>query len=214
MKIISETENKYNAFKERVIRLDALRTEKEEELAVVISRCSSVEKDLYTLTEARVLLEKCNIVSRDFVRAEVEQLVTQSLRSILDNPFIKFEIEFVEKRNQTEALFSLAIEGDEEQIGGDIISTYGGGVVDIISVSLRVIMMQLLKLEGPLILDEPGKNIAPQYVSNFGKFLTEVSKAFNRQIIMITHNDTLASCANNIIRVEQKNGVSKVEKVE
>lgn len=214
MSSIEEIEVKYEAFKEHVIRLDALRQEKEEELIVISSKCDNLEKSFDTLSEARILLEKCNIVSRDFVRDEVELLVTRSLRSILDNPRITFKIEFIEKRNQTEAQFSLSVEGEDEQIGGDIISTYGGGVVDIISVSLRVILMQLLKLEGPLILDEPGKNIAPQYISNFGKFLMGISKSFDRQIIMITHNNTLASCANNIINVSQKNGVSKVEKLE
>ena len=207
---IVEIEKKYAEFKEGVIKLEALRKEKESDLRLKTKEHSKQTKSCTDLTNARILLEKCNIISRDFVRAEVEQLVTQSLRSIFDNPLIKFEIEFVEKRNQTEAEFSLAVEGEESQVSGDIISTYGGGIVDIISISLRVILMQLLKLEGPLILDEPGKNISSQFINNFGKFLTDISKAFNRQIIMITHNNTLANCANNTIEVEQKNGVSKI----
>ena len=70
--------------------------------------------------------------------------------------------------------------------------------------------MQLMKVKGPLILDEPGKNISAQFISAFGKFLTEVSNTFDRQIVMITHNSKLVEFANNIIEVYQTNGVSHI----
>ena len=210
MKKIQETETKYNEFKDNITRLKILREEKEEELGNKQTECQTIEKTRDDLTAARTLLEHCNIASRDYIRSEVEQLVTQSLRAIFDDPLVKFNIDFVEKRNQTEAIFYLTSEGDDARVEGDIIATYGGGIVDIISISLRIIIMELLKLKGPLILDEPGKNISAQYISNFGKFLAGVSKSFDRQIIMITHNSTLANCADNIIEVDQKNGVSRI----
>jgi len=207
---IPEIEKKYTEFKESVIRLNALREEKEELLQSKQKEYSKLEKTHADLAQAHSLLAQCNIVSRDFIKTEVEGLVTQGLRAIYEDPLIKFNIEFIEKRNQTEAIFYLTIEGDDARIESDIIFTYGGGIVDIISVSLRVIFMQLLKLEGPLILDEPGKNIAHMYISNFGKFLADVSTAFDRQIVIVTHNNALLNYANSIIDVEQKSGVSKV----
>lgn len=210
MKKIQETERKYNKFKDNVIRLKVLREEKEEELQTKQSECCAIEKTRDNLMCARTLLEHCNITSRNYIKVEVEQLVTQGLRSIFGDNLIKFNIEFVEKRNQTEALFYLTSEGNDSRVGGDIISAYGGGIVDIISINLRIIIMELLKLKGPLILDEPGKNISFQYIGNFGKFLVDISAAFDRQIIIITHNSALANCANNIIEVDQKNGISRV----
>jgi len=208
---LKEVERRYTKFKESTLKLKSLREEKEENLENRRKLYKEIEKVANDLNRARILLEESNIASREFIQSEVEQLVTQGLRTIFGNPLIKFNIEFVEKRNQTEANFYLTSESDEEsRVEGEITFSYGGGVVDIISISLRIILMQLLKLEGPIILDEPGKNISVQYVDKFAKFLTDVSSSFDRQIIMVTHNATLANCANNIINVEQKNGVSEV----
>lgn len=209
MSKILKIEKKYNEFKDNVIRLKALREDKEEEFQKIKDECGVIAETQDNLISARILLEQCNISSRDYIKGEVEQLITKGLRTIFEDPLIKFNIEFVEKRNQTEALFYLTSEGDEARIEGDIISTYGGGLVDIISITLRIIIMELLKLEGPLILDEPGKNISSQYIGNFGKFLINISTAFARQIIMITHNSALSNCADNKIEVTQKNGISK-----
>lgn len=201
-------ERKYSEFKDHITELKILKEEKETSLKECSLTCKAIESSKEDLVNARELLEECNILSRDFIKEEVEELVTQGLCEIFEDPYIEFNINFVEKRNQTEALFYLTTKKDDQLIKGDIISTYGGGIVDVISISLRIIIMQLLRLEGPLILDEPGKNISSQYIGNFGKFLIDVSKAFDRQIIMVTHNRVLADCANNIIKVEQKNGIS------
>ena len=175
-----------------------------------VIECAEVTKSNKTLTGALYLLEQCNLSARSFVKTEVEQLVTQGLRSIFEDDTILFNIEFVTKRNQIEAEFTLSREDAKTHIQGEILSTYGGGVVDVISISLRIIIMQLMKIKGPLILDEPGKNISAQFISAFGKFLTEVSNTFNRQIIMITHNSKLVEFANNTIDVYQTAGVSHV----
>lgn len=210
---LSQIEKKYNRFKEDVIKLKALREEKEEELTRQQTVYQEIQKKIDKLVQVRNLLENSNIASREYIKTEIEQLVTQGLRTIFDDSRVMFNIDFVEKRNQTEAIFYLSLEGEDDHIESEIISSYGGGVVDIISISLRIILMQLLKLEGPLILDEPGKNISIHYIDRFAKFLVEGSKAFDRQIIMVTHNSTLANCADNKLYVDQKGGVSLVRRL-
>jgi len=207
---IQTIEDKYTTFKESVLKLKALRDEKEEELQEKLIEYDTLTLIKTNMLNARDLLEQCNITSREFIKDEVEQLVTKGLRAVFDDPLVQFNIEFVEKRNQTEALFHLTTEGDDTKISGDIITTYGGGVVDIISISLRIITMELLGIQGPFILDEPGKNISANYIENFSKFLAGISKAFNRQIIMITHNNTLTNYSDNLIKVTQQNGISKI----
>ena len=84
------------------------------------------------------------------------------------------------------------------------------GIADIISFALKIITLELLKIPGPLILDEPGKNISEHYIDNFGKFVAQVSQTFKRQVIMVTHNSRLVQFAPNVIEVTQTNGKSKV----
>lgn len=209
-KQLTQIQNRLDDFKLKLVKEDTRKEEYTLQLDEKVRECEKLEGDNKVLTGALYLLEQCNIAARDFVKVEVEQLVTQGLRSIFEDATIQFNIDFVTKRNQIEAEFTLSREEDKTRIQGDILSTYGGGIVDVISISLRIIIMQLMKIKGPLILDEPGKNISAQFISAFGKFLTEVSNTFDRQIIMITHNNKLVEFANNMIEVYQINGVSHI----
>ena len=207
-KQLTQVQEHLNDFKEGLVKEDTIKAGHIAQLDEMSRECKALEETNKVLTSVLLLLEQCNIAARDFVKVEVEQLVTQGLRSIFEDDTIQFNIDFITKRNQIEAEFTLSREEDKTRIQGDILSTYGGGVVDVISISLRIIIMQLMKVKGPLILDEPGKNISAQFISAFGKFLTEVSNTFDRQIVMITHNSKLVEFANNIIEVYQTNGVS------
>jgi len=204
----TQVKNKLDTFKDQLIRLKTLQQDKQKRLNEKITEYNKIQTKIETLGPVKELLEQSNIVSREFIRDEVKKLVTQGLQFIFDDPTIEFDIEFVSKRNQIEAEFSLS--RDSKQLTGELLFTHGGGIADIISTALRVVTMQLLKIKGPLILDEPGKFISAQYVANFGKFLTKISETFERQLILVTHNETLAQFATTAIRVEQVNGVSKV----
>jgi len=209
-KYLTQVKEKLDSFNLTLIKEDARKDELTAQLERNTKECERLERDNKILVEALHLLEQCNVVSRDYVKTEVEQLVTQSLRSIFGDATIQFDINFVTKRNQTEAEFTLSHKEDKTHIQGDILYSYGGGVADIISISLRIIIMQMMKIKGPLILDEPGKYVSAQYINAFGKFLIESSNAFDRQIIMVTHNDKLAALASNTIEVYQINRVSQV----
>lgn len=208
--MIDLIQKRLTTFRDHLIREQTRQEEAQKQLEELVIECKSLEQQQQIFQKVLTLLEQSNIVSRDFVKTEVEKLVTQGLRAIFADPNIEFKIDFVTKRNQTEADFVI-IKGEKEQISGDILYTSGGGLVDIISISLRMIIMQLLKVKGPLLLDEPGKFISAQYIENFGRFLTQISKTFNRQIIMITHNEKLASFADNLLKVSQSNGIAKVK---
>ncbi len=206
-----QVQKRLEDFKLKLVKEDTRKEEWILQLNEKIKEYTEIEKVNTVLTGALYLLEQCNIAARDFVKVEVEQLVTQGLRSIFEDDTIQFNIDFVMKRNQIEAEFTLSREEDKVRIQGDILSSYGGGIVDVISISLRIIIMQLMKVKGPLILDEPGKMISARFISAFGKFLTEVSNTFDRQIIMITHNSKLVEFANNTIEVYQTRGVSHIK---
>ena len=91
----------------------------------------------------------------------------------------------------------------------------GGGVVDIVSLALRIAILQTHKpkIQGPLILDEPAKHVSDEYIFNVADFLKQTSELFNRQIIMVTHNNHLAAIGNNSYRVDIKDSQSTVIKI-
>lgn len=167
------------------------------------------------LTKVILLFQKTATYAREQSKRQVEDLVTRCLQFIFETD-IEFLIELSEKRLVPNAEFYVRSNYDE---GYSIITKpeleRGGGVVDIISIALRIAFIQLHKpvLQGPIILDEPGKHVSEDYIFNLGDFLSKSSSLFKRQIIMVTHNAHLAQICDKSYSVDIKNGVSCVEEI-
>lgn len=205
-----ELQRKVKDFVLSVERTKAIHGEKRQQLDSKVLRRQTLVADMDELKDVGLLLEKCNITARQTIKNEVESLVTGALQSVFEDPTITFNIEFTSRRNQVEADFFLSFVDRGKKIEGDITETYGGGVVDVIALSLRLILMELLKVDGPILLDEPGRFVSVEYVENFGKFLHSICKKFDRQIILITHNSKLAEFADKKIKVGIRGGKSWV----
>ena len=167
------------------------------------------------LTKVILLFQKTATYAREQSKRQIEDLVTRCLQFIFETD-IEFLIELSEKRSVPNAEFYVRSNYDE---GYSIITKpeleRGGGVVDIISIALRIAFIQLHKpvLQGPIILDEPGKHVSEDYIFNLGDFLSKSSSLFKRQIIMVTHNAHLAQICDKSYSVDIKNGVSCVEEI-
>lgn len=167
------------------------------------------------LTKVILLFQKTATYAREQSKRQIEDLVTRCLQFIFETD-IEFLIELSEKRSVPNAEFYVRSNYDE---GYSIITKpeleRGGGVVDIISIALRIAFIQLHTpvLQGPIILDEPGKHVSEDYIFNLGDFLSKSSSLFKRQIIMVTHNAHLAQICDKSYSVDIKNGVSCVEEI-
>jgi len=167
--------------------------------------------NLDVLEQVRILLQKVSEYAREQSRQQIESLVTNCLQFIFDTN-IEFRIEIEEVRGRPEAEFYVI-----SNINGEVIKTKpqdarGGGVIDIISLAIRIAMLQCCSIEinGPLILDEPAKHVSEDYITQVAEFLKQVSNMFGMQVIMVTHNRHLSEIANKWYRVEMVDGVSHV----
>lgn len=188
---------------------------KKEEIETQYSRLQDqLQKALYNidiLEQVRALLQRTSDFAREQSRKKIESLVTSCLQYIFDSS-IEFKIEMNEVRGRTEAEFYVI-----SMFNGEIIKTKpqearGGGVVDIISIAIRLAMLQCSSLEinGPIILDEPAKHVSDEYITQVAEFLKQVSEMFGRQVIMVTHDKHLSEIANKAFKVELKDNRSIV----
>lgn len=166
-----------------------------------------------TLEKVLILFQKTGQYAREQGKIQIENLATRSLRYIFDRDY-KFEIEISEKRNASSADFFVVEENENGRVKTNPEISKGGGIVDIVSLALRLSFLENSnpQIHGPLILDEPAKHVSDEYIFDIGDFLLQFSSQMNRQIIMITHNQHLASLSDNIYRVSQDNGISVIEK--
>ena len=88
----------------------------------------------------------------------------------------------------------------------------GGGAVDVASFALRIASWSLSQPEisKTIILDEPMRFLSANYQEKASTMLKEVSQQLGIQFIIVTHETTLTSYADNVFEVGIKKGVSKV----
>lgn len=155
------------------------------------------------------LLQQTSEQARAHARERIERLVTNALQSVF-GPEYAFVIELTEKAGRPEAEFYVVSTIGGEQVRARPQEARGGGVVDVVSLALRVAMLETYRprLEGPLVLDEPAKHVSDEYIQPVAAFLKTVSTVFDRQIIMVTHSAHLAQTADVAYQVILKDGKS------
>jgi DNA repair ATPase RecN len=177
---------------------------------------------LKDLNEEQDILEKVISVfqmtsqfARDQAKNQIEALVTKCLQYIFDSS-VEFQIELDELRNKASAELYVVNNTKDFFLKTKPEQSRGGGVVDIVSLALRISFLQTHKppISGPLILDEPAKHVSEEYIHNVGDFLKQTSEIFNRQVIMVTHNSHLAALSNSAYRVEYSGNTSIVTPIE
>lgn len=189
---VKQMEDEYNI---RLAEKNLLEKQKEEELQKIKD-----QMDLKLHKEKiQTLLVKTADEAREVGRKRIEKLVTRALQSVF-GPDFSFKIELDESGGKPTASFYVCSVGENgEIIQNEPQNSRGGGINDIIAIALQVATLVVYnepKIQGPIILDEPGKHVSEEYVVKFGEFLDFISKTFNRQIIMVTHQPHLAATAN------------------
>lgn len=168
--------------------------------------------DVDVLEKVIILFQKSAEYAREQAKIRIETLTTNSLQYIFKSDY-KFEVDIKDQRNAANAEFYIVEENENGIVKTKPEISNGGGIVDIVSLALRLAFMENAdpRINGPLILDEPAKHVSEEFTFDIGDYLIEFSKSTGRQIIMITHNPHLAALSDNIYKVSQVDGISVLE---
>ncbi len=165
------------------------------------------------LEQVIVLLKETSDHAREQARQTIAGLVTHSLRGVF-GPDFGFRIELKDTAGRPQADFLVTSRQGE---GGELLETRpeesrGGGVVDVVSLGLRIAMLETHRpaLDGPLVLDEPAKHVSDEFIQAVALFLKEVATQRGRQVLMVTHSQHLAGTADRGFLVVRRDGVSQV----
>jgi DNA repair exonuclease SbcCD ATPase subunit len=179
----------------------------QQELDKTNKELSLSEEQYQNLIKARfVIAEVAKQTQGKFV-SYVESMGTLAVKSVFDRDF-KFLINFELKRNKSECTLMIQ-EGDQEPF---IPSTeLGGGVLDVISFALRIILWSLQnpRTRNTILLDEPFRFLG-DLTPLAGTMLRELSRKMNLQFIITTHSPELAEFADRSWNVTLENGTSVV----
>ena len=181
------------------------------DLIKVGKELAGLEGRLRTNERAREIVNAVLQATQTEVVGLINELTSLALSAVF-GPEYSFELQFEVKRNQSEAVPWIVVDGVKHSPRDEV----GGGVLDMVSLALR---LSLWAISSPrsapvFVLDEPGKFLSADKQDAFGRLLKEVSEMLRVQFIVVSHSEGIIEQADKAFRVTQTDGLSAVEEVE
>ena len=134
------------------------------------------------------------------IKYHIEDIVQLAIDACFPNKY-KFKLEFVLKRNKTEA--NLNFYENDRVINP--MGASGGGLVNLACFAIRIAAWSLSRTKPIILLDEPFSNLSDDLQPKAGEILKELSTKLGFQIIMITHRQqTMIEAADRVFEVKLK----------
>ncbi len=215
MNSIEIIENNFFKLYQTVERKIGERERIKKEISEKESELKKIEKERDILKKSSEILKNAYEKVRKNTIEGIESLVNKALQKIFDDLIFKIELE--DERNKKVAKPLIKKITQDFEFEGDPLNTSGGTVSQIISLALRISILEKSlnpRFEGPLILDEPLTFLDEGSKRKIGDFIKSISEYLKRQIILITHDRILMEIGDKIFYVTQEEGESKVQEIE
>jgi len=147
------------------------------------------EEDVLQGVEKALLRISTQVIARSTQR--VDKLVTLGLRAVFHDQDLSFRVEVRRYRGKTGAKLTLRENGKLAPLD----DSYGGGVLAVIGVLLRVALVDAFKLRRVLLLDETLTHLSIQYHERASALLRKLCSDLNFQVLMVTHASAFARYA-------------------
>ncbi len=178
-------------------------------------RIKELEDEKAQLVKAVGLIDRCiQIISANGI-GKIESIVSDGLRRVFNDSTLTL---VVEKKSQARGnVYRLLVQKD----GGepyDPMNSYGGGVVNVIALLLRLILIKRFKLAKLIVLDEQFNNVSAEYLPTVSALLKTLTDKHGYTILAVTHQPILADAADSVYQVIVETGkppaLHKVEGLE
>lgn len=149
----------------------------------------SAETDLLDKVEAVLQLVSSKVLGQS--TSTIDQLVTAGLKIVFHDQSLTFKTTVDKFRGKTSVRFELFENGET----APLTEAYGGGVLVVVGVLLRVVTIMILNQRRFLLLDESLSHLSDSYVPYAAKLLKKLCQDLNFSILMISHNIDFANKA-------------------
>lgn len=193
--------NKVMVFKGRLEAARDTLTKQQQALAEVNAAISDAE-------DFRAIVLQVASETQNQLILRFETIVQSALDAIFPDEYL-FKMEFVQRRGRTEVDIWL----DRNGTRMDPLDSNGGGVVDVLSIALRICCLTLSKMDRVLILDEPFKHLRGDARDKLGGLLSILSDKLGIQVLMVA--DVAGAITNGrVFQVVKHDSVSYVKEKE
>ncbi len=177
--------------------------------------------EIHRLSDEEELLDLVAGLFRTLIDREVttgvqavERLQTEGLQAVFPDQNLKVRANVDVQRGKVSVdLLTQQVLPSGESIEGLSTDSFGGSVLTVQSILLRIIVMLRRGLRPILLLDEALPAFDENYIGNFASFLTVLCQKLNIDILVITHNQALFEAATHSYRIVKKGDEGWFERV-
>lgn len=166
---------------------------------------------LQTAEAVRVFFTVLSDAQRKELEQRVESLVDYGVQVVF-GPTYRFKVTSEMRGKAVRTEFWLV----ENGLQLPLLEATGGGVGDVVSFLLRVVILCLARpsQRRVLVLDEPFKFVSASHFQTLAGLLRELSDSLGLQLIMVTHKPELLDAAMTIVRVHktEAGSVAQIER--
>jgi len=160
------------------------------------------------IDEVDALIQLTAQETQNTLRYHIEDLVQSALDSCFPDMY-DFLVDFVIKRGKTEAdMYLLDNLNGKQKVKPT--ESNGGGLVDLVAFSLRLVSWSLSQTAPIILLDEPFKWLSVDLRPLAGEMMRALSEKLGLQIIMVTHDEAMIDISDRVFKVTKRKGVSNV----
>lgn len=195
-------------FRQRLERAKGQQASAIQNLENAEERMDDAEVEVACCEEALSITRHVAQETQQQLEFQISELVSLAMFSVFDSPY-EFELEFVQRRNRTEADIWFSRGGHRVAP----IDASGGGAVDVAAFALRIALWNLaVPRTAPVIMqDEPLKWLKGGDLPEKGaEMMKELSSRVGLQMINISHIPDQIEGADLRVEVKMKNKVSQV----
>lgn len=159
-------------------------------------KITQLEEDKKQLVKAIGIIDRViTIISANGI-GKIESIVSGGLQLAFPQPY-----EFVIEKKEGARGNSYRLLIRKGKITGPLMSTFGGGVVNVTAFLLRVIMIKRFKLAKFLAVDESFNNVSEHFLPQVSAMMTKLCHDHGFNILAVSHQPILASAADIVYEV-------------
>ncbi len=197
-------ENSIKSMEEEVSSLKGKVSILEDQDIETTKKLSSLKELQLTNLKAIELLNFVQKATKELIQEVFEGIVTKALQFIHQSNEYSFHLEFGQRGNIPELDF--LVKTPDMQEPHSILDTRGGGTIDVISLALRFVLLEVSRTPGFLFLDEPEKHLdSPETLKKMIEFIQETQQKTNRQFFIISHDQELVASVPKPIFLKEDN---------
>jgi DNA repair ATPase RecN len=172
-------------------------------IARLHGKIEQLEKDKIELVKVQTLIDRAiTTISANGI-GKIEQVVTAGLHQVFGNRGnLRFVVE--KKEGKRGNIYKLKVQKTRKDglvIQGDVLKSFGGGLANVISFLLRVMMIKKFKLAPFIVLDEAFNNVSRHYQPKVSEMLRTLCNKHGYTILAVTHQPILTAAADSVYRV-------------